>query len=33
MTAMTAANGWALVGLTVGQVAEQFGLTVRTLHH
>ena len=30
---MTTANGWALVGLTVGQVAEQFGLTVRTLHH
>src|SRR5664280_2557861 len=33
MTAMTTANGWALVGLTVGQVAEQLGLTVRTLHH
>jgi DNA-binding transcriptional MerR regulator len=33
MTAMTKANGLALAPLTVGQVAEQFGVTVRTLHH
>jgi MerR family transcriptional regulator, thiopeptide resistance regulator len=26
-------NGQALAALTVGQVAEQFGVTVRTLHH
>ena len=30
---MTKANGLALAPLTVGQVAEQFGVTVRTLHH
>jgi DNA-binding transcriptional MerR regulator len=33
MTAMTTENGRALTALTVGQVAEQFGVTVRTLHH
>jgi DNA-binding transcriptional MerR regulator len=33
MTAMTKAKGQALTALTVGQVAEQFGVTVRTLHH
>src|SRR5450631_3218191 len=33
MTAMTKVNGRALRTLTVGQVAEQFGVTVRTLHH
>jgi MerR family transcriptional regulator, thiopeptide resistance regulator len=33
MTAMTTENGWVLTDLTVGQVAEQFGVTVRTLHH
>ncbi|MEO6143414.1 MAG: MerR family transcriptional regulator [Dermatophilaceae bacterium] len=33
MTAMTAANDQALTALTVGQVAEQLGVTVRTLHH
>ena len=33
MTAMTTANGQARTALTVGQVAEQLGLTVRTLHH
>jgi DNA-binding transcriptional MerR regulator len=33
MTAMTAVNRQALAALTVGQVAEQFGVTVRTLHH
>ena len=30
---MTTVNGRALTALTVGQVAEQFGVTVRTLHH
>ena len=30
---MTTENGRALTALTVGQVAEQFGVTVRTLHH
>lgn len=30
---MTTVNGQALAALTVGQVAEQFGVTVRTLHH
>ena len=30
---MTTENGQALTALTVGQVAEQFGVTVRTLHH
>ena len=30
---MTTENGPALKALTVGQVAEQFGVTVRTLHH
>ena len=30
---MTTANGKALTALTVGQVAEQLGVTVRTLHH
>ncbi len=30
---MTTANGQALTALTVGQVAEQLGVTVRTLHH
>jgi MerR family transcriptional regulator, thiopeptide resistance regulator len=33
MTAMTKANGLGLAVLTVGQVAEQFDVTVRTLHH
>src|SRR5665648_1065632 len=33
MTAMTTENGRALAAVTVGQVAEQFGVTVRTLHH
>ena len=33
MTAMTKANGSGLAALTVGQVAEQLGVTVRTLHH
>jgi DNA-binding transcriptional MerR regulator len=33
MTAMTTENGRTLAALTVGQVAEQFGVTVRTLHH
>jgi MerR family transcriptional regulator, thiopeptide resistance regulator len=33
MTAMTTENGQALAVLTVGQVAEQFDVTVRTLHH
>jgi DNA-binding transcriptional MerR regulator len=33
MTAMTTVNGRALEALTVGQVAEQYGVTVRTLHH
>jgi DNA-binding transcriptional MerR regulator len=33
MTAMTTENGRELAALTVGQVAEQFGVTVRTLHH
>jgi len=33
MTAMTTPNGPALEALTVGQVAEQLGVTVRTLHH
>jgi MerR family transcriptional regulator, thiopeptide resistance regulator len=33
MTAMTTDNGPMLTALTVGQVAEQFGVTVRTLHH
>src|SRR5450759_5921652 len=33
MTAMTTENGRTLTALTVGQVAEQFGVTVRTLHH
>jgi len=33
MTAMTTVNGLALTPLTVGQVAEQYGVTVRTLHH
>ncbi len=30
---MTTENGPASTALTVGQVAEQFGVTVRTLHH
>ena len=30
---MTQVNGVALTPLTVGQVAEQYGVTVRTLHH
>ena len=30
---MTKANGSGLAALTVGQVAEQLGVTVRTLHH
>ena len=30
---MTTENGRMLTALTVGQVAEQFGVTVRTLHH
>ena len=33
MTAMTTANGQESKALTVGQVAEKFGVTVRTLHH
>jgi MerR family transcriptional regulator, thiopeptide resistance regulator len=33
MTAMTKANGLGLAVLTVGQVADQFDVTVRTLHH
>jgi len=33
MTAMTKVNGHAHTALTVGQVAEQLGVTVRTLHH
>jgi DNA-binding transcriptional MerR regulator len=33
MTAMTKANGPMLAVLSVGQVAEHFGVTVRTLHH
>jgi len=33
MTAMTKANGSAVTALTVGQVAEQLDVTVRTLHH
>jgi MerR family transcriptional regulator, thiopeptide resistance regulator len=33
MTAMTKPNGPGLTALTVGQVAEQIGVTVRTLHH
>jgi MerR family transcriptional regulator, thiopeptide resistance regulator len=33
MTAMTKVNEPALTALTVGQVAEQFDVTVRTLHH
>jgi MerR family transcriptional regulator, thiopeptide resistance regulator len=33
MTAMTTENTPALAALTVGQVAEQLGVTVRTLHH
>jgi MerR family transcriptional regulator, thiopeptide resistance regulator len=33
MTAMTTGNGRTLAALTVGQVAEQLGVTVRTLHH
>jgi len=33
MTAMTTQNGRGLAALTVGQVAEQLGVTVRTLHH
>src|SRR5674476_567393 len=31
MTAMTTANGWALVGLTVGQVAERLGLALEEI--
>ncbi len=30
---MTKVDGLALTPLTVGQVAEQYGVTVRTLHH
>ena len=30
---MTTGNGRTLTALTVGQVAEQLGVTVRTLHH
>ena len=30
---MTTVNGRVLTALTVGQVAEQLGVTVRTLHH
>ena len=30
---MTTENGQSLAALTVGQVAEQLGVTVRTLHH
>jgi MerR family transcriptional regulator, thiopeptide resistance regulator len=33
MTAMTTENGPAFTALTVGQVAAQLGVTVRTLHH
>jgi len=33
MTARTKVNALALATLTVGQVAEQYGVTVRTLHH
>jgi DNA-binding transcriptional MerR regulator len=33
MTAMTKPNGQGLTALTVGQVAERLGVTVRTLHH
>jgi DNA-binding transcriptional MerR regulator len=33
MTAMTKPNEPGLTALTVGQVAEQLGVTVRTLHH
>jgi DNA-binding transcriptional MerR regulator len=33
MTAMAKAHGPGLKALTVGQVAEQLGVTVRTLHH
>jgi MerR family transcriptional regulator, thiopeptide resistance regulator len=33
MNAMTKTNARALTALTVGQVAEQLGVTVRTLHH
>jgi len=33
MTAMTKPKGLAATALTVGQVAEQFDVTVRTLHH
>jgi len=33
MTAMTTGNAQSLAALTVGQVAEQLGVTVRTLHH
>jgi MerR family transcriptional regulator, thiopeptide resistance regulator len=33
MNAMTKVNGLALTALTVGQVAEQFDVTVRTLRH
>jgi len=33
MTAMTTANRQGLETLTVGQVAQQYGITVRTLHH
>ena len=33
MTAMTTENGQSLAALTVCQVAEQLGVTVRTLHH
>jgi DNA-binding transcriptional MerR regulator len=33
MPAMTKVNGLAHTASTVGQVAEQLGVTVRTLHH
>jgi DNA-binding transcriptional MerR regulator len=33
MTAMTTEHGRSIAALTVGQVAEQLGVTVRTLHH
>jgi DNA-binding transcriptional MerR regulator len=33
MTTMTTVNGRTLAALTVGQVADQLGVTVRTLHH
>jgi MerR family transcriptional regulator, thiopeptide resistance regulator len=33
MTAMVKVNEQVLAALTVGQVAEQFNVTVRTLHH